>query len=100
MKPETLEYIKFIYEEDWDDPVYGPDVHQSAKDFEAGIAFQKNKQKLTKRERIAAMAMQGILSNTLYAEYFQSNICLPAKGEVGKFALDIADELIAVLENE
>lgn len=64
MKPDTLEYIKFIYQESWDDPMYGPEVQQSAKDFEAGIAFQRNKEHLSKRELIAAMAMQGMLSNS------------------------------------
>ena len=32
----AIEYAKSIYQEEYDDPTFVPDVHQSKNDFEAG----------------------------------------------------------------
>lgn len=52
---------------------------------------------LTIRQHFAGIAMQGILSNTNYTKYVESNIWKPAHGEIGKLAVEMADELIAEL---
>lgn len=52
---------------------------------------------LTKREYFAAQAMNGILANTLYAKGLEGNNWQPAHGEVGKFAVEMADELLIAL---
>lgn len=49
---------------------------------------------LTKREKIAAMAMQGILANTNTI----SNVAYTPGGEVAKVSVAYADALLAELE--
>ena len=55
---------------------------------------------LTKREHFAAIAMQGILSNNHYTKCVESNIWKPAQGEIGKLAVEMADELLGALEKK
>lgn len=55
---------------------------------------------LTKREYFAAKAMQGILSNSHYTKNLESNIWKPAQGEMGKLAVEMADELLDELEKQ
>lgn len=53
---------------------------------------------MTLRQYYAGLAMQGILSNTHYTKFVESNIWKPAQGEIGKFAIEMADELLKELE--
>jgi hypothetical protein len=55
---------------------------------------------LTKREHFAAMAMQGILSNSNQVEKFQVNDWGIDSNRVAQCAIDCADELLRQLDNQ
>ena len=77
-----------------DGSIMGDNPHSDAPNY---LRQAKALTGLTKREYFAAMALQGILSNSHYAKCLESNIWKPAQGETGKLAVEMADELLKEL---
>jgi hypothetical protein len=43
---KAVEYAKFIHEEEFDDPIFAPDVSQTIRDFKSGFIAGTKKQQL------------------------------------------------------